>query len=210
MLTSWPHSDLPMYSSIHTIHRPVARSKRNTLPTSFLSPTGEEPIETARQDDTESSPSDDDEEGLSSRIEEAMAADFEHRTPAPRRLEKPEDTQEAKTEGVAAIMDPRAKVATDGQVGGGKDKGKGKGRREATIIDVHDEEEDGQEEHRAEGARQNAAMRSGTMGTVRMKRRAALAEKLRDIFEVPGIEEVIAGKNMHMEVMEVKLILMHD
>lgn len=37
--------------------------------------------------------------------------------------------------------------------------------------------------------------RSGSMATVKVQRRARLAEKLRDIFELPGISEVIAGKS---------------
>ncbi len=36
--------------------------------------------------------------------------------------------------------------------------------------------------------------RSGSMATVKLQRRARLAEKLREIFEISGIEEVIAGK----------------
>ena len=36
--------------------------------------------------------------------------------------------------------------------------------------------------------------RSGSMGTVKIQRRARLAEKLREVFDVPGIEEVVAGK----------------
>lgn len=35
--------------------------------------------------------------------------------------------------------------------------------------------------------------RQGSMATVKLQRRARLAEKLREIFEVKGIEEVIAG-----------------
>ena len=36
--------------------------------------------------------------------------------------------------------------------------------------------------------------RSGSMATVKLQRRARLAEKLREVFDVPGIQEVIAGK----------------
>lgn len=35
--------------------------------------------------------------------------------------------------------------------------------------------------------------RSGSMATVKLQRRARLAEKLRQIFEVDGIQEVVAG-----------------
>lgn len=36
--------------------------------------------------------------------------------------------------------------------------------------------------------------RSGSMATVKLQRRARLAEKLRDIFDLKGIEEVVAGR----------------
>lgn len=36
--------------------------------------------------------------------------------------------------------------------------------------------------------------RSGSMGTVKLQRRARLAEKLREVFDLQGIDEVIAGK----------------
>jgi sterol 3beta-glucosyltransferase len=36
--------------------------------------------------------------------------------------------------------------------------------------------------------------RSGTMATVRIQRRARLADKLKEVFELEGIEEVWAGK----------------
>lgn len=35
--------------------------------------------------------------------------------------------------------------------------------------------------------------RSGSMGTVKLQRRSRLAEKLRDVFELQGIHEVVAG-----------------
>ena len=35
--------------------------------------------------------------------------------------------------------------------------------------------------------------RSGSMATVKLQRRARLAEKLRDVFDVQGIQEVVAG-----------------
>lgn len=36
--------------------------------------------------------------------------------------------------------------------------------------------------------------RSGSMATVKLQRRARLAEKLREVFDVPGIQEVVAGQ----------------
>ena len=45
-----------------------------------------------------------------------------------------------------------------------------------------------------ESATRNHPVRSGSMATVKLQRRARLAEKLRDIFELTGIEEVIAGQ----------------
>lgn len=43
------------------------------------------------------------------------------------------------------------------------------------------------------GAPRLVASRSGSMATVRLQRRARLAEKLKDVFELEGIEEVWAG-----------------
>lgn len=37
--------------------------------------------------------------------------------------------------------------------------------------------------------------RSGSMATVRIQRRTQLAQKLKEIFDLPGIEEVRAGTN---------------
>ena len=36
--------------------------------------------------------------------------------------------------------------------------------------------------------------RTASMATVRMKRRTKLADKLRDVFEIPEIQEVVAGR----------------
>jgi hypothetical protein len=36
---------------------------------------------------------------------------------------------------------------------------------------------------------------AGSMATIRVKRRAQLADKLRDIFELGGIQEVVAGQH---------------
>lgn len=43
--------------------------------------------------------------------------------------------------------------------------------------------------------------RSGSMGTVKLQRRAKLAEKLREVFNVQGIEEVIAGTLRYMSAL---------
>lgn len=39
--------------------------------------------------------------------------------------------------------------------------------------------------------------RTGSMATVRVQRRAKLADKLKDVFELAGIEEVRAGEGIH-------------
>ena len=41
-------------------------------------------------------------------------------------------------------------------------------------------------------------LRQGSMATVRLQRRAMLAEKLRDIFELDDIEEVRAGQSLYL------------
>jgi sterol 3beta-glucosyltransferase len=38
--------------------------------------------------------------------------------------------------------------------------------------------------------------RSGTMATVRMQRRVRLAEKLKEVFDLDGIQEVLAGERI--------------
>ena len=43
------------------------------------------------------------------------------------------------------------------------------------------------------GSVKTHSTRSGSMATVKLQRRARLAEKLREIFDLNGIEEVIAG-----------------
>jgi sterol 3beta-glucosyltransferase len=132
-----------MFSSIHTIHRPVARSKRAGVPTSFRSSTVSTPATVAEATDN-SSPEED--EGLPSRDD-----DFEARIHGP---ERPQNTDKTEAEAVALVTERKG---------------------------------------REKEAAQNAPTRSGSMGTVKLKRRAALADKLRDIFEVPGITEVVAG-----------------
>ena len=42
------------------------------------------------------------------------------------------------------------------------------------------------------------ASRSGSMATVRQNRRAQLADKLRDVFDLDDINEVVAGKSLSM------------
>ena len=37
---------------------------------------------------------------------------------------------------------------------------------------------------------------TGSMATIRVKRRAQLADKLRDIFELKGIQQVVAGQHV--------------
>lgn len=44
------------------------------------------------------------------------------------------------------------------------------------------------------GSRERAAGRSANMATVRQNRRTQLAEKLRDVFELDNINEVVAGQ----------------
>lgn len=46
---------------------------------------------------------------------------------------------------------------------------------------------------RGKEAQRNAQSRAGSMATVKLKRRTRLADKLRDVFELPGIQEVISG-----------------
>jgi hypothetical protein len=111
---------LPMFSSIHTIHRPVARSKRTSVPKEFRASVAPSEV---------------------SLLEEGVTS------PSPQ------------TEGVGDI-DLHAS---------------------ASDMSRGEQEED-------------VATRGGTPVSGKTKKRAALSGKLRDIFEVPSIEEVVAGE----------------
>jgi sterol 3beta-glucosyltransferase len=113
-----------MFSSIHTIHRPVAHSKRSKITRTL-------------------------------RVQPAILDALEGVDESSLPPGLPERTDRSAHETAALVME-------------------GTGR-----------------EHEA---RVNAQTRSASMATVRMKRRAGLADKLRDVFELPGITEVIAGK----------------
>jgi sterol 3beta-glucosyltransferase len=129
---------IPLSSSIHTIHRPVARSKRAM--------TTPQPIEEALSDAEE----DDVREGALS-DSGPEDGDFEREQPAPEREEK---QGRSPHEALALIIE-----------------GKGKGIEAAA----------------------NAGMRTaGSMATVRRKKRAQLADKLREVFELEAIKEVVA------------------
>lgn len=137
-----------MASSIHTIHRPVARSKRAALPTSYRDPslTVEKSAHTLEpsvpEEDEEASP-----------VEDLDGGDFEQDHTG-LHSKRPLDTDKSEQEALALIMERR---------------GRGK---EAEL---------------------NARTRAGSMATVRLKRRTRLADKLKDVFELPGIHEVITG-----------------
>lgn len=125
-------------SSIHTIYRPLARSKRGKQ-LRALSPLPRasklEPV--IDRDETP-------------RPEEAVVSDEDD-------FEPPDDTQEASFEGSQSEL-PSASS------------------------------ESSRDEH---GRPQPS--RSGSMGTVKLQRRSRLAEKLREVFELQGIHQVVAG-----------------
>jgi sterol 3beta-glucosyltransferase len=134
-----------MFSSIHTIHRPVARSKRHVLPPFFHAPAH-----------AQGASGETDEPGSPAAPDDDFEADG---ASASASAELPVDPQRSAHDALALIMDPA------GAAPGG------------------------------EAPRRNAKTHTGNMATVRMKRRAGLADKLRDVFELPGITEVIAGES---------------
>ena len=51
---------------------------------------------------------------------------------------------------------------------------------------------------------------TGSMATIRVKRRAQLADKLRDIFELDGIHQVVAGQHFSLSHSRVLLTASHS
>ncbi|KZT74902.1 glycosyltransferase family 1 protein [Daedalea quercina L-15889] len=132
-------------SSIHTIYRPLARSKRGKLSTIFSRPRSPnlEPVV-----DREETP----------RIDEAVVSDEELQDD----FEPPYDTQDTQD------------IPHDG--------GETASPRSSSSI----------QQSIGESHVRHPPSRSGSMGTVKMQRRSRLAEKLRDIFDLQGIQEVVA------------------
>ncbi|GLB36497.1 hypothetical protein LshimejAT787_0307850 [Lyophyllum shimeji] len=131
-----PSADQRLASSIHTIHRPVARSRRLSIPSS------------KRDDATPGSGVNDETEADALSLEEEPETEDFEETPRPpdARLSSP----------------PPASIAQ-------RDK-----RKSRTLP------------HRI------VPSRTGSMITVRLQRRAGLAQKLKEVFELDAIEEVWA------------------
>jgi len=129
-------------SSIHTIYRPLARSKRGKMPTLF-----------SRSRSPDLDPVTDREE--TPRPEEAVISDEELQDD----FEPLDDTQHVSY--------------SDSQPGPSD-----------SPTSIHQS---------VRGTHRHPPTRSGSMGTVKIQRRSRLAEKLRDIFELQGIQEVVAG-----------------
>ncbi|RDB29507.1 Sterol 3-beta-glucosyltransferase [Hypsizygus marmoreus] len=139
--------DLRLASSIHTIHRPLARSRRLSTPGS--SRDGSTPYYPVAEAD----PSSDTLDILES-DSEPEAEDFEE-TPRPPDAHPPQLHHRALSEAI-------------GQFGT---------RQDGTTV------------HSISRLRPS---RAGSMATVRLQRRAGLAEKLKEVFELDAIEEVWA------------------
>ncbi|EPQ61096.1 UDP-Glycosyltransferase/glycogen phosphorylase [Gloeophyllum trabeum ATCC 11539] len=129
------NTDTPMTSSLHTIHRPLDKSRRGaTALRNVFSVRSESPEEEKERETLSSSETDD--------------ADFEVDTPR-----MPDYTPAGLTS--SPISTPS----------------------------IHRGRVDGP---------QSSITRSGSMATVRLQRRARLADKLKDIFDLEGIDEVVA------------------
>ena len=132
-----------MASSIHTIYRPLARSRRGKVPVTRSKPRMLSSVSDAEEEPAPEEPVVSEEEGED---------DFE---PTEDRL-----TPEPKQDSYSLRMTMSALPELDS----------------------------------LESTAKSHPSRSGSMATVKLQRRARLAEKLREVFDVPGIQEVIAGK----------------
>jgi hypothetical protein len=63
------------------------------------------------------------------------------------------------------------------------------------ILDLHRQKEMTSIPFRPPMLERMKVSRTGSMATVRLQRRAQLAEKLTEVFELPGIDEVRGGKD---------------
>ncbi len=159
LITPYP-APAHLASSLHTIYRPLARSRRYSIGPSQLH---------RRSALSDHSPSSEDEPSLSESSapsdEEGVdeADDFEEATPRMPGAEEP------------AALTPIISAST------------------RQILT-------------AERLEQLGMARTGSMATVRFQRRAMLADKLREVFELEGIEEVRAGMNDKPELLCVTYI----
>lgn len=139
-----PAAPGPLSSSIHTIHRPVARAKRGdsllATPMPAHKPNAGMPEYFTRQDAYESSPSETDDE-MDDEIEDGL--DFDISAP------NTPGTNEIPTQS--------------------------------------------RPDHARGPVKRTNMSRAGSLATVRLMRRARLAEKLREVFELPEVNEVVAG-----------------
>ena len=139
-----------MASSIHTIYRPLARSRRLSVNAGKQArsnyPSISEEISSSEEPFSEMS----DSEG---------AEDFEQLTPRPPDIEP-------------AILRPTLQIEADQR-----------------PLSSHPSPVP------PSPISPRAPSRAGSMATVRIQRRTKLAEKLRDVFELPAINEVRAGES---------------
>lgn len=129
--------DERLTSSIHTIYRPVVRSRRLVQSTRSLSPIGHLPLQLPQHQES-------DELGMSD--EDAEGEDFEEDGAL-----KSEDVD------IPALSQEPVSPLLHADM-------------PSFILN-----------------------RTGSMATVRLERRTHLAEKLREVFQLGGIEEVVAG-----------------
>lgn len=135
-----------MASSIHTIYRPVARSKRLDLPAFFSRSRG-----------------------------------F--------KLPKVVDNEDILRTGEPVMSDDDMEEDFEPNTSTTSDFNRSVNKRSQRVPPELSAEPNGSQ---ADNGRRRAS-RSGSIGTVKLQRRARLAEKLRDVFDLTGIQEVIAG-----------------
>ena len=148
-LTCFLFPDPPLASSIHTIYRPIARSRKHEVPVTAGTVTGKgkgsgrfSPV-----------PSSDEEDGTASDEDD----DFEATPVEPRMTGSPTEMS-LQNEQISTSPTSRS-----------------------------------QKMDRLSQLRRSQMTRSSSLATVRVKRRTMLAEKLKDVFGLNEIKEVVAG-----------------
>jgi sterol 3beta-glucosyltransferase len=172
---------LAMASSIHTIHRPVARKQRtkDAVPIPGQSSLGRRRLHKPKAERSIGEEYGEDESESEQEREDDLDSEDDFETEqVPIRPPSSSSAHSTPKVGLPTIAERIGREMAQ------QDKGKGKEKEGAPSA------KDRVESLRARSG--SVASRSGSMATVRVKRRARLADKLRDVFELPGITEVVA------------------
>ena len=145
------HTGLPLASSIHTIHRPIARMKRQDTNSSLRASNGKGKAVVTLSP----TPSSDEDDGDVSSDEDFETTPVDPQQPPFPLLEEKEEGPSKNTPPTSPTESMVARLALTRRL----------------------------------------MSRSASLATVKIKRRAKLASKLKDVFSLPEINEVVAGKS---------------